>query len=232
MVNSVDSESVPSFEEIVRWVRWSLAEVGLKEEQIPILQARKIIGHASYFVDFTQGSAAIPDDNEVFSKLYDYILQLKDEKCVTGFNQIHVLIENIKNLLQLLEFFDTATYLIFEVYPESSELTGASLKKIDQLISSDIPNERIKGITKWNDLLKFTFGKINTVQKKYVGVQGLEISLNEIQDFFKIHGKMPSSGKKGISGIYRAVWRGEWKEYDILKWKDIIKRAEKELVDN
>ncbi|MFX1255720.1 MAG: hypothetical protein ACFFCZ_29215 [Promethearchaeota archaeon] len=145
----MDSESVPSFEEIVRWVRWSLAEVGLKEEQIPILQARKIIGHASYFAEFTQGNAAISDDNEVFSKLYDYILQLKDEKCVRGFRLIHDLIENIKNLLQLLEFFDTATYLIFEVYPESSELTDASLKKIDQLISSDIPNERIKGITKW-----------------------------------------------------------------------------------
>ncbi|MFX0093152.1 MAG: hypothetical protein ACFFBD_15450 [Candidatus Hodarchaeota archaeon] len=145
----MDSEPLSTFEETVRWVRWSLAEVDPKKEQIPILQARKIVGHASYFVDFTQGRASIQDDNEVFSSLHEYTLQLNDEKCITIFKKIHNLVENLKTSLHLLEFFDKATHLIFEIYPECAELTEDSLKKIEEIIVSNIPDERIKGITKW-----------------------------------------------------------------------------------
>ncbi|MHA1148415.1 MAG: hypothetical protein ACTSR8_09230 [Promethearchaeota archaeon] len=78
------------------------------------------------------------------------------------------------------------------------------------------------GIFTWNDLLDKVFGKINKDINKYSGRSGLEIAIQELENFKKEHKKLPTSNSKGITSIYTAIRRGEWLEYGISTWNDLL----------
>jgi len=79
-----------------------------------------------------------------------------------------------------------------------------------------------QGINSWNDLLKVTFGEINREWKKYSGIEGLLSVIRELKEFKKINGKMPTLRNNG-TGIYYAIYGGEWKEQGINTWNDLLK---------
>ena len=77
-------------------------------------------------------------------------------------------------------------------------------------------------INSWNDLLILVFGEINYEPNKYLGRKGLNRAIQELREFKTKFGKKPTSTSKGISGIYTAIKRGEWKEYGINNWNDLL----------
>ncbi|MHA1149237.1 MAG: hypothetical protein ACTSR8_13440 [Promethearchaeota archaeon] len=78
------------------------------------------------------------------------------------------------------------------------------------------------GINSWNDLLMHTFGEINYSPYKYLGLDGLNRAIQILKEFKTKFGKKPTSRSKGIIGIYTAIKRGEWKEFGIESWNDLL----------
>jgi hypothetical protein len=80
-----------------------------------------------------------------------------------------------------------------------------------------------QGITSWNKLLRFVFGKINKEKNKYQGKAGLERAIQLLKDFKKKFGKMPASNSKGIYTIYNNAHDGIWEDFGINNWYDLLK---------
>ncbi|KKL85435.1 hypothetical protein LCGC14_1954770 [marine sediment metagenome] len=57
---------------------------------------------------------------------------------------------------------------------------------------------------------------------RYKGREGLEKAIQELKDFEKKYEKKPTSVSKGISGIYKVIQVGEWKEFGIITWDDLL----------
>jgi hypothetical protein len=81
------------------------------------------------------------------------------------------------------------------------------------------------GINLWNDLLGKAFGKINRIQNKYIGKKGLNIAIQELIDFKNENGRLPRSYDKEVRGITGATYRGEWFQFCINSWNDLLRKA-------
>jgi hypothetical protein len=82
------------------------------------------------------------------------------------------------------------------------------------------------GIKTWNDLLRNTFGEINTENGKYCGEQGLNRVITELQDFKIKHSRLPTvSRDKEMRRIYDAIRRGEWTFDGIKTWNDLLRKT-------
>lgn len=79
------------------------------------------------------------------------------------------------------------------------------------------------GITSWNDLLKRVFGEIYVEKNKYIGEEGLERAVYEFKEFERKNNKIPILKDSGMSGIENAILRGEWTEYGITSWNELLK---------
>ena len=77
-------------------------------------------------------------------------------------------------------------------------------------------------IRNWNDILYRVFGEINNAKFIYKGEDGLELVVNRLKTFEKENKSIPHYKDKGMSGIYKAVMRGEWSDLGIKKWIDLI----------
>jgi len=77
-------------------------------------------------------------------------------------------------------------------------------------------------IDSWNDLLMHTFGEIHCEINKYKGKEGLERAVQELKNYKNKNGRKPSQHKKGMGGISHAIQRGEWKEFGIDTWNDLL----------
>lgn len=78
------------------------------------------------------------------------------------------------------------------------------------------------GINTWNDILLSAFGEVHLDREKYRGKKGLDLAIHEMKNFKKATGIMPTSVSDGMIRIYNAVQRGEWMEYGIKKWTDLL----------
>jgi len=76
------------------------------------------------------------------------------------------------------------------------------------------------GIKTWNDILQKVFGEVNSI--KYKGKRGLETTIEILKEFNKTQNRIPRTNDKGMSGIYRAVNRGEWIDFGIKDWSELI----------
>ncbi|KKN26583.1 hypothetical protein LCGC14_0873210 [marine sediment metagenome] len=65
--------------------------------------------------------------------------------------------------------------------------------------------------------------EFNKDKNKYKGRQGLDRAIKELREFEKIHGKMPTSVSKGMPRIYNTIRRGEWREFGIDEWNDLLR---------
>jgi len=81
------------------------------------------------------------------------------------------------------------------------------------------------GVKKWNDLLRKTFGEINTQMGVYIGQQGLEMAIAELREFKVKHGRLPKSHETGTGGIIDAIVRGEWFSFGIRNWNDLLRKT-------
>jgi len=81
------------------------------------------------------------------------------------------------------------------------------------------------GINKWNDLLSKVFGEVNLIQNVYISKQGLQRAISELKEFYKKNKRLPTTYDKGMGGILRAIKRGEWQNWGIIKWNDILDRT-------
>jgi len=78
------------------------------------------------------------------------------------------------------------------------------------------------GIESWNDLLRYAFGNVRIQPGKYCGKEGLELATKILKDFEKNNRRLPRTIDKGIGGIVIATNRGEWREFEISKWDDLL----------
>ncbi|MHA1438985.1 MAG: hypothetical protein ACTSPD_15545 [Promethearchaeota archaeon] len=78
------------------------------------------------------------------------------------------------------------------------------------------------GITCWNDILRLAFGEVFFEKNKYKGKSGLENAIEYLKEYKKRYGKIPSLRSKGMSGISSAILRGEWREFGINSWNDLL----------
>lgn len=79
------------------------------------------------------------------------------------------------------------------------------------------------GIKTWNDLLKSIFGEVNYGSSKYKGKRGLERAVQELKEFYQKDGKKPTLIEIAMSGIYNAIQKGEWIDFGIKTWNDLLK---------
>lgn len=71
----------------------------------------------------------------------------------------------------------------------------------------------------------YIFGEVNSIKFKYKGEKGLEHVVNILKEFENMYKNVPYYKDKGMSGIYKAVMRGEWTAQGIKIWKDLIRYA-------
>jgi hypothetical protein len=76
------------------------------------------------------------------------------------------------------------------------------------------------GINSWNNLLEKAFNEVNI--GIYKGKKGLEFAIQQLKAFKKEYNRKPVSRDKGMGGIRKAVTRGEWKEFGINTWNEIL----------
>ena len=74
----------------------------------------------------------------------------------------------------------------------------------------------------WNDLLLHVFGEVNDPKYKYRGIKGLENVAKTLREFKKNNNKFPRTTDKEMKGIRKALYRGEWIDFGIRKWSDLI----------
>ena len=77
------------------------------------------------------------------------------------------------------------------------------------------------GILTWNDLLNYTYGKINKEPNKYKGRRGLDRAIKELKEFKIKHGKKPTT--KDMDTFYKIIRKGKWKEFGINSWNDLLR---------
>ncbi len=85
------------------------------------------------------------------------------------------------------------------------------------------------GIMKWNDLLRKTFGEINNEMRIYIGEQGLERAITELQAFKTEHNRLPKCSDKELNRIKAAIRHREWVSFGVEKWNDLLRKTFREV---
>jgi len=78
------------------------------------------------------------------------------------------------------------------------------------------------GINNWNDLLLYAFGDVELSKNKYKGKKGLEKVTETLREFKENNNKIPRTTDKVMNGIRKALYRGEWSEFEIKNWRDLL----------
>ncbi|MHA2243868.1 MAG: hypothetical protein ACXADY_02775 [Candidatus Hodarchaeales archaeon] len=56
----------------------------------------------------------------------------------------------------------------------------------------------------------------------YKGKKGLELAKIRLQTLKVKYDRLPKTNDRGVGGIESAVGRGEWRDYIVLEWNDLI----------
>ncbi len=78
------------------------------------------------------------------------------------------------------------------------------------------------GIEEWDDFVIACGFKPEAKKGKWMGEKGLENAVREINNFYEIHNKVPTSSNVSAGIIDRAE-KGHWKEYGISSWNELLK---------
>jgi translation elongation factor EF-1beta len=85
------------------------------------------------------------------------------------------------------------------------------------------------GINCWNDILYNAIGEVNVERKDYKGKKGLEKAIKELKTFKDKTGQFPTTKNQGMWNIAYAVRQGEWKQFGISNWYDLLKIVFKDI---
>ncbi len=78
------------------------------------------------------------------------------------------------------------------------------------------------GIETWNDLLRRTFGEVNSGLRIYAGKQGMKRAIAELKDYKIKHKRLPANKTKRWVLIRGAVNCGEWISFGVGTWDDLL----------
>lgn len=78
------------------------------------------------------------------------------------------------------------------------------------------------GITSWNDLLKYAFGDVNRIYRKYEGQKGFDRAVKELNEIYSKTGRIPSTTDKGMTHIWAVIKKGYWTAFGINSWNDML----------
>jgi len=78
------------------------------------------------------------------------------------------------------------------------------------------------GINNWKSLILYVFGEAELSKNKYKGRKGLENVVKILKEFEESNCKLPLTTDKEMNGIKKALYRGDWNDFGIKNWKDLI----------
>ncbi|UCG04342.1 MAG: hypothetical protein JSW11_10215 [Candidatus Heimdallarchaeota archaeon] len=81
------------------------------------------------------------------------------------------------------------------------------------------------GIHSWNDLMRQTFGTVNSEYGIYLGEQGLIRAINELQAFYRKYHRRPVAKSKGMNSIIQVIQRKYWVSFGITSWSGLLSRV-------
>ncbi len=81
------------------------------------------------------------------------------------------------------------------------------------------------GINTWNDLLIYTFKKINKSSNLYKGELGLNRAKIVLKNYYKKYKKKPTSEIKEVASILVAIKRNYWSKFGIKSWNDLLENV-------
>jgi len=120
-----------------------------------------------------------------------------------------------------LDGFNKAKYELQKYYEETGKLP--LYDDFEGITNAIKKGYWIKyGINTWNKLLLYVFGDVNLIINKYKGKKGLEFIKHKFKEFEHKNNRILRTNDKGMSGIYRAVNRGEWTDFGIKDWSELI----------
>ena len=79
-----------------------------------------------------------------------------------------------------------------------------------------------ENIGSWNNLLRYTFGKVNQQRSVWFGKEGLKKAIQELKDFEDLEGRLPQTGEALKEKLRGPIRRKYWKQFGIQNWKDLI----------
>lgn len=133
------------------------------------------------------------------------------------------------DLVQIKEYMgekglDKAKYDLLAFRQKYNRLPKTRDKDITRILITIRRGEWIPfKIKTLNDLLKITFGSVEKNYGVFKGLTGLELAENRLIEFHRIHNRAPmfKDKNKGLSGVFKAVLRGEWASIGINTWNDL-----------
>lgn len=120
---------------------------------------------------------------------------------------------------------EVAKFELLEFYKQTGNIPSYSDTQFVSIINAANNNrwEQL-GITSFNDLLMYVFGKVNRVSPNtYKGFKGLHYIQGVLIEFFEEHSRIPTSADNGMNGINGAISRGYYEDHRINTWNDLLK---------
>lgn len=81
------------------------------------------------------------------------------------------------------------------------------------------------GIHSWNDLLRKTFGTVNSEYGIYVDKQGLKRAINELRAFCRKHRRRPITRSPRMNGILQTLQQKRWVAFRITSWRELLSKV-------
>ncbi|OLS19707.1 MAG: hypothetical protein HeimC2_40130 [Candidatus Heimdallarchaeota archaeon LC_2] len=129
-----------------------------------------------------------------------------------------------KGIYHGLEGFKKSKVKLVEYYEKTGKIPSSTIKELSSIVSVIKRGIYSKyGIDKWNDMLELLFRTTNHVVQKYVGLDGLRLAKHEINNYYSINNKIPTSRNKGMRSIVFAAQSGRyWVDFEINSWNELL----------
>ncbi|MFX0066239.1 MAG: hypothetical protein ACFFC7_29095 [Candidatus Hermodarchaeota archaeon] len=131
-----------------QWIDWLLAQLKLPNSfrKLSDIEARIIIGHATYLRDFSVGKTILREDDYVFGALQQILWSLKD----SYFEIVKKKINQLDFLLTQLDLLNQATRLLFEDFPPVHEFSLKAQAEVSLFLKNPVVDTGlIPGLAKW-----------------------------------------------------------------------------------
>ena len=127
------------------------------------------------------------------------------------------------NLYNGVEGFNKAVNELLDFYDKNAKLP--TIKECPAIAGAVYRGVWIKyGITKWNDIMIYTFGEVNlNIENDFSEKDSLEKAQKQLRDFKDKNGRYPTVKDGKMSSIWKAAKRGVWKDLGIESWNDLFK---------
>jgi len=100
--------------------------------------------------------------------------------------------------------------------PTSKELVSVNNAVCRGLFEED-------GISTWNELMLYVFDDVNVAKGLYEGIEGFERAKNTMLEFNREYNELPIISHSDMVGISNAISRGNFKQFNINRWNDMMR---------